>query len=477
MAFERLVSLTERWKFYLGVAANTWRADRRRGNAIKKRGVDELAFLPAALEVQESPPHPLGRIIAATVILFFLLAVLWASFGKIDIVAVAEGKIIPGGRVKTIQPMETAAIRKIHVVEGQAVHKGDVLIELDATQADADRRRMAREVLDASAALARLNEFSRFIEQPSADTPQLSLAQADAEIIAIHQALLEEQIFEYRARLDVFDRQLDRSRAEMAASEARLKKLEESLPFIEQRAKALEGLAAKKLAPQAQYLELAQELLEQRNDILYEKAHQAELREAERQIQAERAAYVQELQRSTRAEAASTEERLAAADAELTKAANRTAHQTLTAPVDGVVQQLAVHTEGGVVTPAQALMMIVPRDDVLEVEAWVQNQDIGFVEADQSAEVKIATFPFTRYGTIPAHVVAVSQDAVSDEEKGLLYSARVLLERSTMQVGEKLVNLTPGMAVSVEVKTGKRRLIEYFLSPLIQHGSEALRER
>lgn len=149
----------------------------------------------------------------------------------------------------------------------------------------------------------------------------------------------------------------------------------------------------------------------------------------------------------------------------------------MTAPVSGVVQQLAVHTIGGVVTPAQELMKIVPESESLEVEAWILNKDIGFVEEGQTAEVKIETFPFTKYGTLDAEVIDVSNDAITDEQKGLVYAGRVLLQKSTIRVGEKIVNLTPGMAVTVEIKTGTRRLIEFVLSPLLRYKQESLGER
>jgi len=149
----------------------------------------------------------------------------------------------------------------------------------------------------------------------------------------------------------------------------------------------------------------------------------------------------------------------------------------LVAPVDGLVQQVAVHTVGGVVTPAQALMVVVPKDDALEVEAFVENKDIGFVRDGQEAEIKIETFSYTKYGTIHAKVTQVSNDAVNDEKRGLIYSSRVKPERSAVQVGERVVNLSPGMAVTVEIKTDKRRVIEYFLTPLLQYTSESLRER
>ena len=150
---------------------------------------------------------------------------------------------------------------------------------------------------------------------------------------------------------------------------------------------------------------------------------------------------------------------------------------TLTAPVDGVVQQLAIHTIGGVVTPAQALLALVPRENALEVEAVLENKDIGFVYAGQDATVKLETFLFTRYGTIPGKVRVVSNDAANDEKRGLIYPVRVQLARTTMQIENKTVNLSPGMAATVEIKTGTRRVIEYFLSPLLQYANESLRER
>jgi hemolysin D len=162
---------------------------------------------------------------------------------------------------------------------------------------------------------------------------------------------------------------------------------------------------------------------------------------------------------------------------EWVKADQRGQLMRMTAPVAGTIQQLAVNTVGGVVTPAQPLMVIVPTDNVLEVEAMLPNKDIGFVNPGQEAEVKVETFPFTKYGTLHGIITQVSSDAIQDEKLGLIYATRVKLAKDTLQVEYKLVRLTPGMAVTVEVKTGTRRVIEYFLSPLMQATSESLRER
>src|SRR5713101_3869183 len=197
-------------------------------------------------------------------------------------------------------------------------------------------------------------------------------------------------------------------------------------------------------------------------------------------------------------EFAEAERKMAGLQQDLIKAEQRTKLQLLTAPVDGIVQQLAVHTVGGVVTPAQALLVLVPVDGRLEIEATVPNRDIGFVAAGQDAEIKVDTFNFTRYGILHGKVLSVSQDAIArdkppdrpnDKSKGtesgnsepqgqeLGYAARVSLDRTRMQVGDNLVNLSPGMAVTVEIKTGSRTVMSYLLSPLLRYKQDSLRER
>ncbi|WP_422476279.1 HlyD family efflux transporter periplasmic adaptor subunit [Endozoicomonas sp. ALB032] len=151
--------------------------------------------------------------------------------------------------------------------------------------------------------------------------------------------------------------------------------------------------------------------------------------------------------------------------------------QKIVSPIDGTVQQLQIHTIGGVVQPAQALMQIVPKEATMEVEAWVLNKDIGFVQEGQRAEVKIDTFNFTKYGLIGGELINISDDAVPDEKQGLRYLASVHIEKDWMLVEKRKVNLSPGMSVAVEIKTGQRRLIEYFLSPLLRFKQESIRER
>lgn len=446
---------------------------------MSKRTKQELEFLPAVLEVQETPPSPLGRIIAWTLIAFFTLAVVWACVGKIDIVAIAQGKIITGDRVKVIQPLEIGTVRTIHVHEGQAVTKGDPLIELDGTASGADRQRLTNELIAARLEAARLRVLSA-MEFHSFGTRESLLAipaHTDPAQAALQKRLLYNQIEEQTARLAEIENTIKQRHAEWAATHDIVAKLEATLPLIARRAESLKNLADKKLAAENSYLELEQQRIEQQQDLASQRNRLHEITASIAAAEQQKHALQSAFKRTSLTDLTKTEEKITALTQELIKAEQRTTLQRLIAPVSGVVQQLAVHTIGGVVTPAQQLMVIVPKEPVLEVEAMLQNQDIGFVRNGQIAEVKIETFPFTKYGTIDAEILHISNDAIADEKLGLIYAARVLMKKSVMQVEGRQVNLTPGMAVTVEIKTGKRRLIEYFLSPLLQYAQESVRER
>ena len=443
----------------------------------------EVEFLPAALEILEKPPSPAGRAILWSVVAFFLIAVIWALIGEVDIVATAQGKIVPSGRVKIIQPLEIGVVRSIQVQEGQRVQAGDTLIELDPTSTEADLGKLEAELVSAhldEIRLQRLELLSNGMETSSEPVLQAPVALAQAaggNAVQLQQQMLRSAWAEHRARTAALENTIESRRADLAATRNEVKKLEGTLPLITRRSQALKKMVDKKLGSEQVWLELEEERIQQQQELAALKDRiqqvQASIREAEEQ----RRALESQFRGKLLSELAETERRIAQLEQERVKAAQRKERQRLVAPVSGVVQQLAVHTIGGVVTPAQELMKIVPESQALEVEAWILNKDIGFVEEGQAAEVKIETFPFTRYGTIDGEVINVSSDAVTDEEKGLVYAGRVLMKQSVIQVDQKTVNLTPGMAVTVEVKTGKRRLIEFILSPLLRYKQESLGER
>ncbi|HSH30408.1 MAG TPA: HlyD family type I secretion periplasmic adaptor subunit [Thiohalobacter sp.] len=436
------------------------------------KSTHETDFLPAALEIQERSPSPLGRAIVWTLMIFCTLAIAWAVIGRVDIVTSAQGKIVPSGRVKVIQPQELGRIEAIHVREGQQVAAGDLLIELDTTSTRADQTRLESELQAAERERARLAALLALLEG------RMDLDQARAGLAAPQdKARLRAEWESYQARQAALSSARRSRNAEAAAIDQNIAKLESTLPLIAKRAAATKRLVDRSLAAETTWLELEQQRIEQRQDL-------AVLREQRRS----RLATIEELEQQSRTERAEFrnetmarhEERLVKVTGlrqELNKAASRNRRQQLRAPVDGVVQELDVHTLGGVVTPAQELMKLVPRNESMEVRAWIANRDVGFVRKGQPAEIKIETFPFTRYGVIDAEILDVSSDAVEDERRGLVYAARVLMRSTTIQVNGRQMNLTPGMAVTVEVKTGTRRLIEFLLAPLLKYADEGLRER
>jgi hemolysin D len=254
-------------------------------------------------------------------------------------------------------------------------------------------------------------------------------------------------------------------------------KLAETLPIAQRRAQDYKNLVEQKFLSQHLYLEREQVRIEQERDLAFQQARVRELGAAIEEARRRRDSMVAEFERAAVNAKVDADKRAALLEQELVKAQTRERQQILLAPVDGTVQQLSVHTVGGVVTPAQPLMVIAPSDYHAEVEAVLENKDVGFVKVGQRAEVKIETFPFTRYGTIPGTVSFVSQDAVPDEKRGLVFQARVKLDRPTIRVEEREVILSPGMAVSAEIATSRRRAIEFFLDPIRKVTSEGLRER
>lgn len=432
-----------------------------------------LEFLPAVLEIQLAPPSPIGRAILWTIMVMFASAVSWASLSHIDIVAVAPGKIIPSGHSKTIQPFETGVIAAIHVQDGQAVKRGEVLIELDATQNGADRDRASSEYRAALVEAARLRAL--IARQGAFIAP----SDADPAFVLLQQQLLRDQIAEYSARVDATRHLISQRQAAVDATKDNLRRLEATVPMENERAAAYRALLAQQYVSKMDYLQFEQQRVDRAQEWAGQKSKlrqdQAALAEAEQNYQV----LISEFQQNKQAELSTIEMKAASLIQEIRKAGQKTDLQKLLSPIDGVVQQLAVHTVGGVVTPAQPLLMVVPQDHPVEVEAQLENKDIGFVRAGQSVELKIETFPFTLYGTIPGKVLTVSDDAVPlDKEKNaLVYTSRVSMDRASMQVDGKQIRLVPGMAVMVEIKTGQRRVIQYVLSPLLKSAKEGLRER
>ena len=437
----------------------------------------ERQFLPAALELVETPPPALPRAIIWTILAAAAFTVLWAWFGQIDMVAVAPGKVIAADKTKVIQPAETGVVKRIHVTDGQQVKAGEVLIELEAAATATETARTRGALLSARLESARYDALAKAAAGSEALAPLAARRDTPKSLAASESRAMQSQYREHRAKLAALDAEITKRTAELASARELVAKLAQTLPIAQRRAEDYRNLVKQNFISHHGYLDREQERIEKERDLAFQEARAVELGAAIEESRRRRESLIAEFERAAVNAKIEADKRAALLEQDLVKASTRQRQQTLVAPVDGTVQQLAVHTIGGVVTPAQALMVVTPADYQTEVEAVLENKDVGFVKVGQPVEVKVETFPFTRYGTLPGRVSFVSNDATPDEARGLIFQARVSLDRITLNVEGREVALTPGMAVSAEIATGRRSVIEFFLDPVRRSVDQALRER
>jgi len=442
----RMKAWGDLWRRYSAAFGHAWR--HRKAITMPRLEPHEAEFLPAALSLQAQPVSPVGRWVARILMLLILVLLVWSILGKIDIIVNAQGKIVPSGRTKTIASVEVASVRALHVQEGQTVKAGDLLIELDARASDSEHDKAVGDAQVARLQATRSRALLDAIDDGKA--PVLPpVDEVPVERWREAQQYLRDQWRDYIAKLTRLD--------------GEIRRYAEALPLAAQRARDYADLARSHDVSQHAYLEKEQARVDLEGQLVNARNQKVALTAETRRVAQD------SLNEAKKALGESSQDAVrASAHSELLK---------LVAPVDGTVQQLTVHTVGGVVPAAQPLMQIVPQQSVVEVEAFMENKDVGFVQEGQEAQVKIDTFEYTKYGTVPAHVTHVSRDAIEDEKKGLIYSVKVALDANTLDVDGKPVVLTPGMSAMVDIKTGTRRVIEYVLSPLIRHGRESLHER
>lgn len=433
----------------------------------------EQQFLPAVLEITDTPPSPLGRIIIFTIIGVFCIALLLSLVCKIDIIAVAPGKIISSGHNKLIQPLKSGIVSDIFVRDGQSVKKGAPLVQIKFEDAEINRTRLEQELLFASMDVARLTALLSDRPLKAFKPPE----KASAELIAKNKVMLRNEAEKIQSQLEIIDDQLLQAKAEKETAQAAIKKIERMLPNVRYRIQGYQDIFEKGSISKSFYLEKEKELIQYEEDLEVQKKTLSEI-EAKTQVLAtqkkqEKLNFKNDL--LYRLQEASNKEKLL--KDEYANAQWIDGLTTIKAPEDGIIQEMEIHTVGGVVTPAQTLMKLVPSGSVLEVEAMVLNKDIGFVKEDQHVTIKVDSFPYTRYGTIDSSILHLSKDAVENEQLGLIYVARISMTKDTIRVEDKDIRLSAGMSIVAEIKTGRRRLIEIILTPFMEYASESLRER
>jgi hemolysin D len=470
--------------------------------AVAKWARADNEFLPAAVSILETPPSPIRIALIWAICLLMTIALLWTYFGRIDIIAIAQGKIQPAGRVKTIQPLETGRIVTLNVQNGAQVQAGDILLELDPAEAAADEKAtssahlsyLAEKVRRRAAldAVARGDfEKSVAIDWP-ADIPDM--------IKARETRVLKSDLQQLVSSIQTVDAQVAQKEEEQTRLKNTIASQEMLIVTLRERVAMRKGLLARGSTPKAAVIDAIEALQSQETNLATQKGQLVEAQAAARVLVKERAKLIDAFAAENEQKLSEVERQIDDFEQRRAKAHVKTDHMTIRSPIAGTVLGLSVTTKNQVVATGEELMRIVPEGGDLEVECYVQNKDIGFVKTGQAAIVKIEAFPFTRYGSLDATVTHVAHDAIPEPDaqsvegnpskptkssflgggqrtQNLVFPVTLRTSRSTMNIDGVDVPLSPGMGAIVEIKTGKRRILEYLFSPLVEVSSRALRER
>lgn len=450
-----------------------WRDETERRRTGRKAWL-ETEFLPAALEVTETPPSPTGRILLWVIIAAALLAIAWACLAEVDTVAVAEGRLTPTGRLRTVEAADPGVVRQIAVREGDHVQAGQLLVALDPTVAQADVQ-TARSQLE-TAALARARANALLGAGGGRGGPFDAPSGAAAAAVQAEKQAVEARLRELQEHLAGLQARRTAGLATVRMSDANIAKLEQTIPLAQKQVNAYQTLADKGYGSQIRLDQEREREIGLAHDLDAERARREEAQAQVAALEREIAQTTAEFRSQAAKERAEAEGNVAARQGDLKKAQERSTLQALRAPVSGTVQEVAVTTLGQVAEAGKPLVTIVPEGEALVAEALVLNRDIGSVKVGDEAVVKLEAYPFTRYGVLVGRVQRISPDAIVDEKRGLVFPATITLS-AERDPRSRSIRLSPGMSSTVEIVTGRRRVIQYLWSPVARATREAGRER
>jgi hemolysin D len=423
---------------------------------------DAHAFKPMLVEIEEEPASPLGHLIFWLVLAVFGFFVVWSIFGQVDVVVSARGKVVPVGEIKTIQPLNGGVISQILVKPGDYVKKGQALVVIDPSTTAPSLQANQRTLAHVQQEEARLQATS---VHHAFDT------KADATQRRLYAAAMQSLTRQVASK----QQQLETLAAQIRAKQVEVKQNQDLLTFHQEKLNRL--AAVSDIVTRDDIQKAENDVLTDQNK-LKELAFGLEQLHFQQEQTREEMGYIQENFKSGALNDLSEKEKqVNQLEANIEEADFKNARQTLNSPVDGYVNEMAVHTVGGVVTSAQKLMTVVPVDTPLQVEATVENKDIGFIQLGMPVNLKIDTYDFQKYGTLPGKVTHIDRDSKEDPRQGPVYTIAVTPLKQELKVNGRWQRISSGLSLSAEVKTGKRRIIEFFLYPMIKHLDEGMSVR
>ena len=424
---------------------------------LKKEKIKDIhEFHPLNIEIEDRPINPLGRSILWIVVSIMTFGVLWLIFAKIDVVVSARGQVIPTGEIKILQPIETGVISKINIKEGDYITKGQVLMQIDpsVTETSLDTKERNLEVLNLQ--IIRLEALIN--NKPLFLNSNLNEAKEEEKLYLVQKNSLEEGLSRYEMKLAQTKSQYqsslsDKSRLSMLLlrDEERLKKLETVLDIIARK----------------DYEDLQKNILNEKEQENMASFKVDESKKRIIEIEQEKNSFISEFKDTKYQELLNLKKELRNLQSEINVIKFQNQKQSIISPTDGYVAKLMINTIGGVVSPAEKLISIVPKDSPLIVKVNVLNQDIGFVKNDMNSKIKIDTFSFQKYGFFEGKIINVGNFSIDDEKLGPVYEVKIEPNGKTLNVEGKERYLEAGMSVTAEIKVGKRRVIEFFIYPII----------
>jgi hemolysin D len=439
---------------------------------------EALDFAPDLLAIQERPPAKLPRVLLLVCTVLIGTMILWAIFAKLDIIVVAEGRLVPLTFTKVVQPAEAGVVSEILVKEGETVKQGQLLLRLDSRLSQADTSALSTDV-----GLRKLT--LRRIEAELAERP---FVQGLGETNEQYQQVMGQFNARRQAYLDGLAQEsesLNKAKAELLSAEQILEKLVQTVPIYQQAAEAFRKLAKDGYVSEIAIKDKEREAIEKEQDLKAQKSNVQGLKAAiavsEKRLASIKSQYRSQLE-NERLETVGTLNR---SGQELEKSNVKAGMLEIRAPNTGIVKDLATTTRGAVVAAGMLLMNIVPQNEPMQAEVLLKNEEVGFVAVGQKATIKVATYPFQKYGMLDGEVALLSADsadpkqAPQGQQPTLTYRAIVKLNTLTLTSaasGDKL-NLNPGMLVTAEIHQGQRTVMEYLLSPVRKVRQEAGRER
>lgn len=439
-------------------------------------------FSPRLLEVIDRPPSPLPRVVTVALLLLLAFLVIWAFFGRLDIVARAQGKLVPKTRIKVVQPFEGGRVSKILVEDGQLVDAGQILILMDKELSDADTEKLKAQLESGRLQLRRVHAElaeSEYTRSPGDDLQHF--AQVLSQFTAHRNAYLH--ALGQQAAL------LQRAKQEQAAAQEVYGKLRETLVLRKEGEQAFKKLGEHGYADRLAVMDRERQRIEVERDLRAQefsiKANQARIEQAKEKIAEIKAAYRQKLLD----EQVDLQKQVTQLEQEWSKQQYRNKLLELRSPEKGYVEELITSTEGTVVPAGSVMLNIVPVNEPLQAEVLVNHKDVGFITKGQTAKVKFVSYEFQKYGMIDGTVERVSTDASSGNAQATNgatrtsqnpttgYRSSINLNRQFLERDGERFFLRPGMQVTAEIKLGSRTVMDYILSPIERALEEAGTER